>query len=51
MLWADFYYNYSEWAESTIRSRISSLKEIGNQTPCIEGSGLEDDLKNADVED
>ena len=29
MQWSDFYDNYYDWAESTIRSRISSLKEMG----------------------
>ena len=30
MLWSDFYYTYSDWAESTLRSRISSLKDMGS---------------------
>jgi len=36
MLWSDFYDNYSEWAESTIRSRISSLNEIGDGDEVVE---------------
>ena len=30
MLWADFYDNHMDWSESTLRSRISSLKDIGS---------------------
>ena len=30
MMWSDFYDNYTEWSESTIRSRISSLEDMGN---------------------
>ena len=30
MIWSDFYDNYIEWAESTLRSRISSLEDIGS---------------------
>ena len=30
MIWSDFYDNHMDWAESTIRSRISSLEDIGS---------------------
>ena len=29
MLWRDFYDNFCDWSESTVRSRISSLEDIG----------------------
>ena len=29
MQWSDFYDNYEEWSESTLESRISSLREMG----------------------
>ena len=29
MRWSDFYENYTEWADSTVRSRISSWEDIG----------------------
>ena len=30
MLWSDFYDYFTDWSESTLRSRISALKEMGN---------------------
>ena len=36
MTWNDFYENYMEWAESTVSSRISSLKEMGPTDEIIE---------------
>ena len=30
MTWDDFYDRYSNWSESTLKSRISSLEDIGN---------------------
>lgn len=30
MTWDDFYDRYSDWTESTLKTRISSLKDVGN---------------------
>lgn len=36
MIWSDFYDNYTEWSESTIRSRISSLEDMGNSDEIVD---------------
>ena len=36
--WKDFYDNSSEWADSTVLSRISSLKEIGSAEEVVKAS-------------
>lgn len=36
MRWTDFYVDYTEWSESTIRTRISSLDDIGSSDEIIE---------------
>ncbi|MBR4819298.1 MAG: hypothetical protein IKZ74_04500 [Clostridiales bacterium] len=38
MTWQDFFDNCSEWADSTVKSRISSLKEMGPVNEVIEAS-------------
>ena len=30
MMWEDFYDNYTEWSEATIRSRIYALEDMGS---------------------
>ncbi len=44
MTWSDFYDNFTEWAESTLRSRISSLEDIGT------GDDVVDAVLNIDDE-
>lgn len=36
MEWYDFYCGYSEWADSTLRTRISSLEDIGSGDEVVE---------------
>lgn len=36
MDWYDFYDGYTEWAESTLRTRISSLKDMGTGEEIVE---------------
>lgn len=36
MTWEDFYENYTEWAESTVSSRVSSLKDMGPTNEIVE---------------
>lgn len=38
MTWQDFFDNCSEWADSTVKSRISSLKEMGPVNEVIEAT-------------
>ena len=36
MKWSDFYDNYTEWSEATIRSRISALEDMGNSDEIVD---------------
>lgn len=36
MIWSDFFENHMDWAESTVRSRISSLEDIGSGDEVVE---------------
>jgi hypothetical protein len=36
MTWDDFYDKYCDWSESTVKTRISSLENIGNGEDVID---------------
>ena len=50
MLWRDFYDSFCDWSESTVKTRISSLKDIGSGDEVVDAvlnldyEGLKDQL-------
>ena len=45
MRWDDFYNDHFDWADSTIRSRISTLEDIGPGSEIVEVADDIDDMK------
>ena len=45
MTWDDFYDRYSDWSESTVKTRISSLEDIGNGEDVVDVCLNTDDEK------